>query len=605
MSIFQRINQVSARVGRGGSPRACLVGLCIVQSLLLGIAATRMSPTPDEFPNLVAGTSYLRTGKYDLYNVNPPLVKSFAALPIAIGGLQLPGCNVSMRRPEFECGRAFAQRHGKTAERMLIYGRWITALFAVWGSVVIFQLGCLLASERSGLLAAVLWAGSPMVLAYGPLITFDIASSVVTMYALMALVLWLRQRSIFTALACGFAVGLAISVKVTCLLFLAAFPLALLIQTVMRSVGAGRFAESSMIPPVSVWGQFWQLAIFIGSAIFFVNTVYRFEGSFQPLGEYRFASRALTGTETLAPRGGGNRFENTLLTGLPVPLPSNFVEGIDSQKVDFEQQWREYRFGQLHDGGVWYYYLLGFGTKLSVLIICGWCAGAVTTFRQLPAFYCLVAIPAALITLISSQTGMNSHFRYSLIALGPILLLSSIGLTWIARAGSRSATVQSIVLTIMAAWIVASGVRGFPFTHSYANEISGGRLAAAERLGGSAADWYQGWWAAGDWVEYQLRAGHEVFVYESKYLYGWRLDSRLRLEPIEFDLARSPAGSLLVLSSTDRQSSNRLDASEMQVWLADSVEVYRVDNDRWQRLGEGFRWQLQRVRLADDDSAAE
>lgn len=597
MTTLQPINQVIARVDRCGAPRLCLIGLCVVQMLLLGVAATRLSPIPDEFPNLVAGTSYLRTGQYDLYNVNPPLIKSLAALPIAIEGLALPGCSVSMRRPEFECGRAFAQQHGETAQRMLIQGRWITALFAVWGTVVIFQLGRLLASVRVGLLAALLWAGSPLVLAYGPLVTFDIASSVVTLHALMALVLWLGQRTAFSAIACGVAVGLAICVKATCVVLLVAFPAVLMIQTLITAINSVRSTERGVDSRVSIWNNIWQLAIFIVTAMFFVNAVYRFEGSFQPLGDYRFASRALTGADKPAPRGGGNRFENTLLADLPVPLPGNFVKGIDTQKVDFEQQWPQYRLGQLHDGGVWYYYLLGLGTKLSVLIILGWCVGAVGTFRQLPAFFSLVVIPAAIIALISSQTGMNSHFRYSLIALGPILLLSSIGLNWLATAVSRSTTVQSIVLAIMAAWIVLTGIRGFPFTHAYANEITGGRLAAAERLGGSAADWYQGWWVAGDWIEEQLRAGRVVLVYESTYMYGWSLDDTLQLDSFEIDHSHPPADALLVISTTDRQGANRLDASEMLDWLADSVEVYQLDTDRWRRLGSGFRSKLRKARL--------
>lgn len=41
--------------------------------------ARRMSPTDDETAHLPAGVSYWQFGRFDLYPVNPPLVKLVAA----------------------------------------------------------------------------------------------------------------------------------------------------------------------------------------------------------------------------------------------------------------------------------------------------------------------------------------------------------------------------------------------------------------------------------------------------------------------------------------------------------------------------------------------
>jgi hypothetical protein len=63
----------------------------------------------------------------------------------------------------------------------------------------------------------------------------------------------------------------------------------------------------------------------------------------------------LTGYKTLAdiPTSGGNCFEKTPLAYLPVPLPSNFIQGIDTQRLDFERGLPSYLRGEWSDHG-WY-----------------------------------------------------------------------------------------------------------------------------------------------------------------------------------------------------------------------------------------------------------
>jgi hypothetical protein len=59
-----------------------IVGLLAIHTILLAYSGYVHSPTLNEPGHLVAGLSYWKFGRFDVYSVNPPLVKIVAALPI-------------------------------------------------------------------------------------------------------------------------------------------------------------------------------------------------------------------------------------------------------------------------------------------------------------------------------------------------------------------------------------------------------------------------------------------------------------------------------------------------------------------------------------------
>src|SRR5690606_18779221 len=85
----------------------------------------------------------------------------------------------------------------------------------------------------------------------------------------------------------------------------------------------------------------------------------------QRLGDYRFQSHIMTGydgdAKSFPP---GNRFADTWLAKAPVPFPKNYVQGIDTQKVDFERGMRSYLGGEWSDRGWWYFYLYAGAIKI-------------------------------------------------------------------------------------------------------------------------------------------------------------------------------------------------------------------------------------------------
>ena len=110
-----------------------------------------------------------------------------------------------------------------------------------------------------------------------------------------------------------------------------------------------------------------QLSSMMAVSVLVINVGYNFEGSCQRLGDYRFQTRTMTGSGSLAnaSKGNRNRFTDTWLGELPVPLPKNYVQGIDTQKLDFERGMPSFLHGQWKNkGGWWYYYLYALAIKL-------------------------------------------------------------------------------------------------------------------------------------------------------------------------------------------------------------------------------------------------
>ena len=65
-----------------------VAGLLAIHSGLLAYGAWVHSPTYNEPAHLVAGISYWQFGRFDVYSVNPPLVKLVAAIPVMLAGCE-------------------------------------------------------------------------------------------------------------------------------------------------------------------------------------------------------------------------------------------------------------------------------------------------------------------------------------------------------------------------------------------------------------------------------------------------------------------------------------------------------------------------------------
>ena len=246
-----------------------------------------------------------------------------------------------------------------------------------------------------------------------------------------------------------------------------------------------------------------ELLVIAAVGTFVVNLGYEFQGTCTPLGQYEFISTALSGEES----GGGNRFRGTVLGYVPIPLPYQYLAGIDVQKGDFERGYRSFLHGEWKHGGWWYYYAYATLIKTPIaafvltlltigFVICG------AQWRRSLADEMLLIVPGALLfLLISSQTGFAHHQRY-------VFPSFPFWFIWLSRcahfpvhAGSsvRKATRGVIVVSVL--WYVGAAVWYFPHNQGYFNELVGGPAHGDEYLLDSNSDWGQDLLFLKQWVE--------------------------------------------------------------------------------------------------------
>jgi hypothetical protein len=440
---------------------AAVLGLLLAHVALLAWGATRHSPSNDEVAHLTAGLSYWRLARFDLYRVNPPLVRLVAGAPVALASPATDWQSISDGpRPEWRVGSAFLAANGAGSFRYFVLARWACVPLSLLGGLVCFFWARELYGAGAGLLALALWCVCPNVLGNGQTITTDVGAAAFGAAAGYCFWRWLRRPTWLRAFAAGAALGLAELTKTTWVVLFALWPALWLFWRWRRPAPAA------------------QLALLLALAVYLLNLGYLFEGSGRRLGDFKFFSAALRGAEEVAPGGEPrlNRFADTWAAALPVPLPVNYVLGIDLQKVDFEVGSYSYLRGEWRHGGWWYYYLYALAVKVPLgtllLLLLGLYVrargdGAGPLWRDEVV---VLAPAAAVLALVSSQSGLNDNLRYALPAL-------PFAFVWAGRAARAFAARRWALAGLVAAavaWSAGSSLRVYPHSLSYFNELAGG-----------------------------------------------------------------------------------------------------------------------------------
>jgi hypothetical protein len=203
-------------------------------------------------------------------------------------------------------------------------------------------------------------------------------------------------------------------------------------------------------------------------------------------------------------------FQGTWLGRLPLPVPMNYVQGIDHIKWEFERGYPSYLRGEWKHGGWWYYSLCATVVKVPVGLLVLAFVTLVLTGRQFWRAWqqgelasvmfddlVLLAPGVCVLALVSSQTGFNHHFRYVLPAL-PFLFV------WIGKLGrwfEGPHRAGQLVVLGMLGWAVASSLWVYPHSLSYFNELAGGPAHGNRHLHNSNIDWGQDLVYLKEWLD--------------------------------------------------------------------------------------------------------
>jgi len=500
-----------------------LLLLLAAQTLLLGWNAWRTSPTLNEPAHLVAGLIHWNHADFSYYRVNPPLVRCVATIPVQFLPHRFEDSRDAMHgsRPEVEMGNRLVAMNGAQAAVLFAAARWATLSWNWIGAVTCYLWARHLYGSWAGLMAAGLWCVSPMVLGHGALITADAPAAAMGTAACYLFWRWLEAPDWGRAALCGVVLGLAQLCKFTLLIFYPLWPLLWLFVQWVRD-GRGSLGRTGYREESRMLGAILVLSLLV------LNLGYLGQGTLVSLGDYSFESHLLAGRSAAGFTGssfpGGNRFRGSWLEGVPVPLPYDYVLGIDRQQVDFESyQADSYLNGVFRRGGWWHYYLSAAMVKtpigelgLAILAGVSWWAGAARGSRASTsalgtAFVALNAL--APFVVVSCQTGFSAHYRYAFPCLPLVWILLSrsacelpalFGRPPISAGWSRPALRGGLAGICFAATAVSS-FAAYPHSLSYFNEFRGGPRYGANSLLGSNLDWGQDLFFLRDWVRQNAR----------------------------------------------------------------------------------------------------
>ena len=148
--------------------------------------------------------------------------------------------------------------------------------------------------------------------------------------------------------------------------------------------------------------------------------------------------------------------------------PANMIQGIDTQRLDFERGFPSYLRGEWADHGWWYYYLYALLIKtpigtLVLLLLAIYCTFFI---RQCNASWrdeMVILLPGiVLLAFVSSQTGFPHHSRYII----PALPFFFIWMSKVGKAISWKRPLFSTIATILLLWSIGSSLWVYPHSIS-------------------------------------------------------------------------------------------------------------------------------------------
>ena len=480
-----------------------VVACLIVQALLAVDCARSWTPTHDEFWHLPIGLRMWTSGKLDDDVINPPLVRMWAAIPLALGGAH-PG-DAGAKPDVGDIGDAFWAANSDVRFWFLC-GRLMIIPLATLTGLILALWGRAWYGERAAFLSVLLFSCCPTMIANAAIVTHDLPLATAWIATLFALVRFAERPSWRGALLFGAVLGVAQLTKLTAVLL---GPVCVVVWFVLRwpvvrgegnaslttpthSVSEdarGIIAKSSSLTQRvgvasraerSVLAQQWLAAIIV--ALLVINASYLFRGTGTALKDVPFASgRMVAAQRALA-----------IVGRCPVPLPRDYIAAFDRLALDLERKHPVYLDGEWRDRPFARYYAAALSYKLPLSALVLILVASATLAWPRPnsldrrRAVCLL-IAVAILPVLASGSANQIGIRYVLPTLPLLHLFAGQAARWLSE--SRRRVVWLIVWT--ATLTAPLALRFHPHHLAYFNVLAGGPSRGGWHLVDSNIDWGQ------------------------------------------------------------------------------------------------------------------
>ncbi|MEZ6124751.1 MAG: hypothetical protein R3C49_16505 [Planctomycetaceae bacterium] len=469
------------RLWKDHKTAAGLVGCCLlVHAVLAFQVACYNCVTHDEFWHIPAGVWNLKTGRFHYDNLNPPMPRVLAAIPLVLSGVSTG--DVAEDADKETRADEFVVANGDRYHRYIVLARTTTIALSLITAVVMASWAFELFGPGAAVLSSFLWCMTPDILAHGSLVTSDAPAALSMLLMFRSVWKHALAPNMRPALWMGLAFGTAQLVKFTCIV---GIPLACGVWCLFRF----RNAQAAPAKGKTIAGQ-WLFAAVI--CLLTINLGYLLQGTLRPLNSFQFQSQAMQSLRDSFP-----------LPNFRVPLPADFVEGIDHQRSIMEQQHPIYLDGLWSFSGFPDYYIKTWWYKtphqiqlLCVLTLIGLMFSSQRS-RELPLQICLL-LPVFLLGFIASRTSMQLGNRYLLPAF-PFLFLFASQMASFGRRPFGGPQILAAVLAISMLWTAV--LKNHPLHLSYFNELAGGPEQGRFHLIDSNIDWGQDLLALKEFVD--------------------------------------------------------------------------------------------------------
>ena len=444
-----RQSQNGLRVMRLGWADVAAIAVSIFLIVQLVLCSSRTSATYDEQYHIANGLNFLRRGDPGLVAEHPPLIDVIAALPLlADRDLVLPPAYESSHAVD---SLAFSDllvwKLNPDGPSIIARARIPIMGLTLLLALVVYAWGRELYGSAAGLLALILLAFDPNILAHGCLATNDLGVTCFSTIALYAFWRWRREPGLGKATLAGLAIGLAQLSK-----FSAIFLVAVIAITVVVDWISSRFNKTNR---QSIRRTLGHLSVVSLAAAFTIWAGYGFQMG--TLKGYTIPARAY-------------------LAGL-----QNLTHLLDDGKTSF-------LLGSFSNTGWWYYFPVAFAVKTplpTLLLILGSLVYAY--HRRTWSIGLPLLIPAAVYFGACLLSPYNIGYRHLL----PVLPLLFIFVGRLACIEWRRSQKLTWAAGIAVVWLVVGSLQIRPHYLTFFNELVGGPDRGYKVLLDSNLNWGQ------------------------------------------------------------------------------------------------------------------
>jgi hypothetical protein len=316
--------------------------------LLLTYSAARNSATFDEPAHLAAGVAYWQHHDFSIYDLSPPLVRLWAAIPALWEGAHSPPAAIADAYPPLErhwrYADVFVAANLDRFSHLLFVSRLAIVLISCVSGWITFRWAGRLYGPRSATAACAMYCLNPSVLANGSLVTTDCGTAAAMLASCWLWWRFCRSPSWSRWLLACMALLAAHLCKFTAVLL---WPMMLAMALPFIPWRTPRLRW--LLP-----GAWLLLAV---AVVVLLNAVYGFHGSGRSIGSFDFNSSFM------------RRIQHAIPAAVPSPLPARLLEGLDSQKSDTEAGYQGFLFGYIYRGARWYYFPAALLCKLPIAML--------------------------------------------------------------------------------------------------------------------------------------------------------------------------------------------------------------------------------------------